>query len=59
LEINATIIAGNDRYKAMLIGQGGQRIKQIRQFARRRLKQELGKPVRLDLEVLVDRKLGH
>lgn len=58
-EINATIIAANDRYKAMLIGQGGQRIKQIRQFARRRLKEELGKPVHLDLEVLVDRKLAH
>jgi GTP-binding protein Era len=58
-EINATIIASNERYKAMLIGQGGARIKQIRQFARRRLKEELGKPVRLDLEVLVDHKMAH
>ncbi len=54
LEVNATILTSLDRYKAMLIGQGGQRIRQIRQFSRRRLKVEFGLPVHLDLEVIVD-----
>jgi GTP-binding protein Era len=58
LEVNATILAASDRYKAMLIGQGAQRIKQIRQFARRRMKDEFGVPVHLDLEVLVDQELA-
>lgn len=58
LEINATILTSMDRHKAMLIGQGGQRIKQIRQFARRRLKEEFGLPVHLDLEVLVDAEMS-
>jgi GTP-binding protein Era len=58
LEVNATILAANDRYKAMLIGAGAARIKQIRQFSRRRIKEEFRKPVTLDLEVHVDRHLA-
>jgi GTP-binding protein Era len=58
LAVAATIVVANDRYKAMLIGAGGRRIKGLGVAAREELQREFGQKVFLDLEVLVDRKLA-
>jgi GTP-binding protein Era len=58
LAVDATIVVANDRYKAMLIGAGGQRIKKLGMSARVELEREFGRKVFLDLEILVDRKLA-
>ncbi|EKE06582.1 MAG: hypothetical protein ACD_18C00321G0001, partial [uncultured bacterium] len=43
-----------ERYKKMIIGKGGIRIKEIGKMARRELEQALNKKIYLDLEVEVD-----
>lgn len=57
LGIDATVFASDDRYQRMLIGRGGQRVKQMREFARRQLQRVLGTKVALSLDVRVDRAL--
>lgn len=52
--IAARIITSNVRYKKIIIGKGGQKIKEIGQLARRELEQALNKKVYLELEVEVD-----
>ncbi|MBX3745245.1 MAG: GTPase Era [Verrucomicrobiae bacterium] len=55
--ITATILVANDRYKAMLIGAGGQMVKKIRAAARGDLQRLIGTPVALDLNVRTDAHL--
>lgn len=52
--ISARILTDQDRYKKMIIGRGGQKIKEVGQMARKELEQALNKKVFLDLEVEVD-----
>lgn len=53
--IKARILTDEERYKKLIIGAGGKRIKEIGQMARRELEQALSKKVYLELEVEVDR----
>lgn len=53
-EIHARILTDADRYKRMIIGKGGTKIKEIGQMARRELETALNTKVFLDLEVEVD-----
>ncbi len=53
--IEARILTNEERYKKMIIGKGGTKIKEIGQMARRELEQALNKKVFLDLEVEVDK----
>lgn len=57
LGIDATILASEDRYQRMLIGRGGARVKQLREFSRRELQRVLGRKVALSLDIRVDGKL--
>jgi len=52
--IGARILTDQERYKKIIIGKGGQKIKEIGQMARRELEQALNKKVFLELEVEVD-----
>lgn len=52
--ITARILTHSDRYKKIIIGRGGSKIKEIGQMARRELEQSLNKKVYLELEVEVD-----
>ena len=52
--ISARILTDAERYKKMIIGKGGIRIKEIGKMARRELEQALNKKIYLDLEVEVD-----
>ncbi|MBU1895839.1 GTPase Era [Patescibacteria group bacterium] len=52
--IEARILTDAERYKKMIIGKGGIKIKEIGQMARKELEQALNKKVFLDLEVEVD-----
>ncbi|OIO18295.1 MAG: GTPase Era [Candidatus Magasanikbacteria bacterium CG_4_10_14_0_8_um_filter_32_14] len=52
--ISARILTDAERYKKMIIGKGGLKIKEIGQMARRELEQALNKKVFLELEVEVD-----
>lgn len=52
--IEARIITDEDRYKRIIIGKRGSKIKEIGQMARKELEQALGKKVFLDVEVEVD-----
>lgn len=52
--ITARILTDEERYKRIIIGERGSRIKEIGQMARRELEQALGKKVFLELEVEVD-----
>jgi GTP-binding protein Era len=54
LYIKARILTDNDQHKKMLIGAGGQRIKQIGSMTRRELEQINEKRVFLDLSVETD-----
>lgn len=54
LYVRATLLAANPRYQRMLIGAGGQRIRQIGQAARQEMEALLGKKVFLDMDVQVD-----
>ncbi len=53
--ITARILTDEERYKKLIIGAGGKRIKEIGQMARRELEQALAKKVYLELEVEVDK----
>ncbi|MBT3539131.1 GTPase Era [Candidatus Parcubacteria bacterium] len=53
--IEARILTDQERYKKLIIGKGGQKIKEVGQMARRELEQSLNKKVFLDLEVEVDK----
>ena len=53
--IEARILTDQERYKKLIIGKGGHKIKEIGQMARRELEQSLNKKVFLDLEVEVDK----
>lgn len=52
--IEARILTNENRYKKMIIGKGGNKIKEIGKLARKELEQALNKKVYLDLEVEVD-----
>lgn len=54
LYIKANILTTNDRYKKMIIGSGGHKIKELGSVARKELEAILSRPVFLDLEVSVD-----
>lgn len=53
--ISAHILTNNARYKKIIIGRNGVKIKEIGQLARRELEQALNKKIYLELEVEVDR----
>ena len=53
--ISATILTNEDRYKRIIIGKGGNKLKEIGQMARKELEQALNKKVFLELEVEVDK----
>ncbi len=52
--IKARILTTSDRYKAMLIGSGGRKIKEIGSFARKEIALAINKKVFLDLNVETD-----
>ncbi len=52
--ITARVLTDEERYKRIIIGERGARIKEIGQMARRELEQALNKKVFLELEVEVD-----
>ncbi len=52
--IKARILTNQERYKKLIIGKGGHKIKEIGQMARKELEQALNKKVFLELEVEVD-----
>ncbi len=53
--ISARILTTEERYKKMLIGVGGRKIKELGQAARKELTAALNKKIYLDLQVDVDR----
>jgi len=53
--ITARILTDQERYKKIIIGQRGQRIKEIGQLARRELETAVGKKVFLETNVEVDK----
>ncbi len=53
--IEAKILTNADRYKRIIIGQKGNKIKEIGQMARKELEQAINKKIFLDLEVEVDK----
>ena len=53
--ITARILTDAERYKKMIIGSKGSKIKEIGQMARKELEQSLNKKVFLELEVVVDK----
>ncbi len=53
--ITAKILTNQDRYKKMIIGQKGLKIKEIGQMARKELEQAINKKIFLELEVEVDK----
>jgi len=53
--ITAKILTNADRYKRIIIGQKGRKIKEIGQMARKELEQALNKKIFLELEVEVDK----
>ena len=59
VHIAASIVTPNDRYQRMLIGVGARKVKEIRLAAELDLKHQLGKKVKLDLDVIVDPKMEH
>jgi len=52
--IKARILTNNDRYKKMLIGKEGRKIKEIGSYARKEIELATGKKVYLDLQVETD-----
>jgi GTP-binding protein Era len=53
--IEAKVLTNDDHYKSMLIGENGQKIKQIGSMARKELETALNRKVYLDLKVEYDR----
>lgn len=52
--ISARVLTSDERYKKLIIGRNGQKIKEIGQMARRELEQALNVKIYLELEVEVD-----
>lgn len=52
--IKARILTTNNRYKKMLIGEGGRKIKEIGSFARKEIALATSKKIYLDLTVITD-----
>jgi len=52
--IKARILTTHDRYKSMLIGKEGRKIKEIGSFARKEIALAINKTVFLDLTVEID-----
>ena len=52
--LEVEIIVDRDNHRKILLGSGGEKIKDIRQSAQRELKKLLQRPVRLDLHVKVE-----
>ena len=59
LHVIASVVTPTDGYQRMLIGAGARKIKQIRLAAQDDLRRTLGKKVKLELDVIVDRKMEH
>jgi GTPase len=57
IHVKAAILVAAERYKGMLIGAGGRKIREIGIAARQDLEALLGRQVFLDLAILVDPKL--
>lgn len=57
IHVKAAILVAAERYKGMLIGRNGQKIREIGVAARKDLEPLLGSQVFLDLAVIVDAKL--
>lgn len=57
LHIKAAILVSDERYKGMLIGVGGRKVREIGMAARADLETLLERQTFLDLSVLVDKKL--
>lgn len=55
LYINAKILTTDDKYKKMIIGEGGRQIKIIGSMSRKELETATGKQIYLDLTVVVDK----
>lgn len=53
--ITARILTNEDRYKRIIIGQRGRKIKEIGQMARKELEQAINHKIFLELEVVVDK----
>ncbi|MBT4121163.1 MAG: GTPase Era [Candidatus Magasanikbacteria bacterium] len=53
--ITAKVLTNEDRYKKIIIGQKGRKIKEIGQMARKELEQAINKKIFLELEVEVDK----
>lgn len=53
--IEARILTDEERYKKIIIGRNGQKIKEIGKMARRELEQAINKKIFLELEVEVDK----
>ncbi len=51
LRVIARVLTNEDRYKPMIIGKGGRRLKEIGQMARKELEQATGMKVFIELEV--------
>ncbi|MCX6910184.1 MAG: KH domain-containing protein [Verrucomicrobia bacterium] len=54
--IKANIVTSADRYRPMLLGEGGRRIRSIGQAARKELEVAMNKKVFLELVVRVDER---
>jgi GTP-binding protein Era len=54
LEVDALIVVNDERYKGMLIGAGGRKVKAIKACARKELQVATDKRVKLTLEVATD-----
>lgn len=52
--ISARVLTNEERYKRIIIGRGGSKLKEIGQMARRELEQALNRKVFLEIEVEVD-----
>jgi GTP-binding protein Era len=52
--IKARILTTTDRYKKMLIGEGGRKIKEIGSFARKEIALAINRKVFLDLKIVTD-----
>lgn len=59
LHVTAAVVTPTDGYQRMLIGVGARKIKQIRLAAQEDLRRQLGMRVKLELDVIVDRKMEH
>lgn len=58
MRVRAAILVAEERYKGMLIGAGGSKVREMRLAARRELERWLGFRVSLALVIRVDLKLG-